>query len=163
MFAKNEVTRPLAMIPSRPFVSITGDSTDSPANTVTVSAGSTEHDSLVRAGSEPVGDREAEGVQVIRIPTRRLDGTTCLALKPLFAAAWKRGASTVVLDMGDVVFVDSLGISALVAEQRRRPRGTRIVVSSLNDFVRDVFEVTQLFQLFDVFGTSSAAVSSVAA
>ena len=163
MFAKNEVTKPLAVLKPRMLVRIEGDIPASPANTGNVSRGSTQPDSPVGVVSKPIGAWVAEDVEVIHIQTRRLDGSTCLALKPLFAAAWKRGAKVVVLDMGNVLFVDSLGISALVAEQRRRPAGTRIVVSSLNDFVRDIFEVTQLFQLFDVFGTSSAALSSVAA
>jgi anti-sigma B factor antagonist len=136
--------------------------------------------SLVRAGADKSGglgqaedadgqrarDRaeEAAGkVEVIRIRTRRLDGGTCLQIRPLLSAAWKRGARTVVIDLSDVVFIDSLGISALISEQRRRPEGARIVVSSLGDFVRDVFEVTQLFQIFDVFASAEAAVASLAA
>ncbi len=102
-------------------------------------------------------------VEVVRIRMRRLDGSTCLTIRPQLSAAWNRGASTVVIDMSNVVFLDSLGISALIAEQRRKPRGTRIVVSSLNEFVRDVFEVTQLFQIFDVYSSSEAAVSTLAA
>lgn len=136
--------------------------------------------SLVRAGGEAAGGKEpgrgtaqeqpedragpAGGkVEVIRIRTRRLDGATCLQIRPLLSAAWKRGARTVVIDMSEVVFIDSLGISALISEQRRRPEATRIVVSALGDFVRDVFEVTQLFEIFDVFATSEAAVASLAA
>jgi anti-anti-sigma factor len=102
-------------------------------------------------------------VEVIKLRTRRLDGGTCLQLRPLLSAAWNHGARTVVLDLQNVVFIDSLGISALISEQRRRPAGTRIVVSALGDFVRDVFEVTQLFEVFDVFGTSEACIASLAA
>lgn len=102
-------------------------------------------------------------VEVVRVQTRRLDGSTCLTIRPLLSAAWRRGVQTVVIDMSEVRFIDSLGISALISEQRRRPQGTRIVVSSLGDFVRDVFEVTQLYELFDVFGSSDAAVASLAA
>jgi len=102
-------------------------------------------------------------LEVLRIKTRRLDGSTCLALRPQLSAVWKRGVTTVIIDMSEVVFLDSLGISALISEQRRRPPGTRIVVSSLCDFVRDVFEVTQLFEVFDVFSDSDAAVAALAA
>ena len=86
-----------------------------------------------------------------------------LSLRPLLQACWERGATVVVLDMGEVVFIDSLGISALISEQRRRPPGTRIVVAGLCDYVRDVFEITQLFQVFDVFLTADAATATHAA
>jgi anti-sigma B factor antagonist len=104
-----------------------------------------------------------ESVVVIRLAARRLDWAAEPTLRAIFAAAWHRRASTVVLDLSDVVYVDSLGLSALIAQHRNRPRGARIVVCSLAEQVRDVFEVTRLVSMFDVFASAEAAVGSLAA
>jgi anti-sigma B factor antagonist len=125
--------------------------------------GETPQEDHPRRPMESHTDLSTGKVEVVKVPIRRLDGSTCLTIRPLLSAAWRRGAQTVVIDMTEVRFIDSLGISALISEQRRRPQGTKIVVSSLGDFVRDVFEVTQLYELFDVFGSSDAAVASLAA
>jgi anti-anti-sigma factor len=63
--------------------------------------------------------------------------------------------------LSNVVYVDSFGVSALIAIARSRPRGTRIVVSSLCEYVRDVFEVTGVFKMFDVFANATTAMKAI--
>jgi anti-sigma B factor antagonist len=57
-----------------------------------------------------------------------------------------------VIDMGDVDFIDSSGICALVGGlNAARHRGCRLVICNLSATVRLIFEITQLDQLFEIF------------
>jgi anti-anti-sigma factor len=102
-------------------------------------------------------------VLTLRVEARRLDSSAAPLLRSLFETAWEAGATTVVLDLSEVVSLDSLGISALIAEQRRRPPGARIVLCAPSEYVRDVLDVTQLFRVFDIFPTAEAAATGLQA
>lgn len=93
----------------------------------------------------------------LRVEARRLDSGAALLLRALLEAAWESKATAVVLDLSEVVSIDSLGISALIAEHRRRPPGARITLCAPSEYVRDVLEVTQLFRVFDIFADAESA------
>lgn len=93
----------------------------------------------------------------LRIEARRLDSSSALLLRSLLETAWEAEALTALLDLSEVVSIDSLGISALIAEQRRRPPGTCIALCAPSEYVREVLEVTQLFRVFDIFPDLEAA------
>jgi anti-anti-sigma factor len=95
--------------------------------------------------------------QAVKFPGRRLDGESGRMLAPLLTGAWQTGVKTVALDLANVDYIDSLGISVLISQHRRRPEEARIVLCELTDNVRDVLEVTQLFRLFDAFASVRAA------
>lgn len=96
-------------------------------------------------------------VEIITLEFKKLDSSASPAFRKAVTSAWDAGASVVVLDMTNVVYIDSLGISALISEQRRRPKGSRITLCSLTDYVQDVLEVTRLVQVFDVYADAQAA------
>ena len=104
----------------------------------------------------------AKNIHVEKLDMRKLDSSASSSLRRKLTAAWEKDADVVVLDMSDVVYIDSLGISALISEQRRRPKGAAIVFCSLGDYVRDVLEVTQLVRVFDIYADAQAARKALA-
>ena len=67
-----------------------------------------------------------------------------------------------VIDMDQVEFIDSSGLGALIACLRRfRKINGDIKLACLNSNVRQVFELTRAFRLFDIFDSSTAAVESI--
>ncbi len=100
------------------------------------------------------------GVELVRLQCKRLNAAAGPELLDALAKAWARGAMCVALDFSEVVYVDSLGISALIAGYRRRPTGARVVLCSLNDYVREVLEITQLVKVFDVYADGNAALKA---
>jgi anti-sigma B factor antagonist len=94
--------------------------------------------------------------EVVKLDARKLDSSSSSALRDAVTSAW-RNASVIVLDLSNVIYIDSLGISALISEQRRRPNGGKIVLCSLTDYVQDVLEVTQLIRVFDIYADVEAA------
>ncbi len=102
-------------------------------------------------------------VITLRVEARRLDSSAALLLRSLFESAWEAKATTVVLDLCEVVSIDSLGIAALIAEHRRRPPGARIALCAPSDYVREVLDVTQLFRVFDIFPDAEGAKAALMA
>jgi anti-anti-sigma factor len=100
--------------------------------------------------------------EIVKLEFRRFNASVGSAVRSRVAVAWATGATTVVLDFTGVANIDSLGVSVLVSEHRRRPPETRIVLCGLNDYVREVLEITQLVRLFDVYATSDAIISAPA-
>jgi len=67
----------------------------------------------------------------------------------------------IVLDMKRVEFIDSSGLGALVASVRwMRELNGDLKLACLNTGVRQVFELTRAFRLFDIFDSTAAAVES---
>ncbi|WP_293127144.1 STAS domain-containing protein [Microcoleus sp. bin38.metabat.b11b12b14.051] len=66
-----------------------------------------------------------------------------------------------VIDMGDVDFIDSSGLCALVGGlNAARHRGCRLVICNLSVTVRLIFEITQLDQLFEIFDSFEQVIST---
>jgi anti-anti-sigma factor len=91
------------------------------------------------------------------VSSRRLDAKAVNALSASVSAEWSAGARVITLDLSAVEEIDSMGIAGLVAMNKRRPAGSRVVLSALCDYVRDIIEVTQLHLVFDIFDSAIAA------
>lgn len=89
---------------------------------------------------------ELDGVVVARLAG---DDTAQLwkALEPLFAA----GRRAVVVDLGEVAFLNSVAIAALIAVRRRAvAQGGRLALAGLRPQLQAVFRVLKLERLFDL-------------
>lgn len=61
-------------------------------------------------------------------------------------------ASTVLVDLKDVSFMDSSGLGVLVsALKTSRSIGKRLCICSINAQVRILFELTSMDQIFEIF------------
>jgi anti-sigma B factor antagonist len=64
----------------------------------------------------------------------------------------------VVLDMGNVSYIDSSGLATLVEIlQRLKRQGGALRLAALQKKVHDLFEVTKLEKLFEIFDTLEKA------
>ena len=84
---------------------------------------------------EPAGD----GVVVVRV-AGEIDTATELRLRDaLLAAVGQRGATHVVVDLAEVVFIDSTGVGALMAARNAAARaGRSLSVRNANGIVGQV-------------------------
>ena len=93
-------------------------------------------------------------------PRGRLDAATAPQLRERLGAMGGQDRQ-MVIDLGQVEFIDSSGLGALVAHVRAlRKLDGDLKLAALNDKVRRVFELTRAFRLFDIFDSSSAAAAS---
>jgi anti-sigma B factor antagonist len=81
-----------------------------------------------------------------------LDIVTSEGVKRQLAELVETGSTPVVtLDMGEVGFVDSSGLGALVAVHHfAEAKGSHLVVRSVPDHVRNLFSLTRLDNLLTV-------------
>jgi anti-sigma B factor antagonist len=73
-----------------------------------------------------------------------------------------QGKTSVVLDLGDVSFIDSTGLSVLLNGLRRvTRRGGRMAIVCTNPTVLRLFEITRLDTTFEIVDSREAAVAAV--
>ena len=73
-----------------------------------------------------------------------------------------QGKTSVVLDLADVSFIDSTGLSVLLNGLRRvTRRGGRMAIVCTNPTVLRLFEITRLDTTFEIVDSRDAAVAAV--
>lgn len=97
---------------------------------------------------------------LVELRENNLDAAKARAFKSLFASIVGKH-TRVVLDMEGVGFVDSSGMSALIACLRDlRGRSGDLRVSSLAPPVRALFELMRMHRLFWIYPSAAEAVRS---
>lgn len=102
-----------------------------------------QSDSALGSKADEPFSIEAEGGTV------RLYGEIDLATAPKLAVVLRTlGGGDVVIDMAEVTFIDAAGLTVLVEAKRRRNGAGTMIIGSASPFVRRVFEITGLEELF---------------
>jgi anti-sigma B factor antagonist len=103
---------------------------------------------------------EAEGVTTAMLPGRALDASNAGDFKAA-ASSLVRPNVKLVFDMGNLDFVDSTGLGALVSclRQAHADQG-EIKLCRLRKPVRALFELVRMHRVFEIFNSSEEAVRS---
>jgi anti-sigma B factor antagonist len=92
-------------------------------------------------------------VKVVQ-PTGLLDGVKANQLRRDIADIVASGANIVLINLQDVTFMDSSGLSALVSALKAvRTAGGKLYLCSINDQVKMVFELTRMDRVFETFSS----------
>lgn len=91
----------------------------------------------------------------------KLDLASAAELKESVKALLEREKNLIHLNLGDVDFINSSGLGALVSlmKEIRMHRG-RLTLSDLAPYVNEIFEITQLSHVFEIYEGAEEAVSS---
>jgi anti-sigma B factor antagonist len=121
-----------------------------------------------------LGDRSEPGANVFAIVEQRpddrttiiacegeLDLSTAPQLKWRLVDALEGGRTAIVVDLGDVNFMDSTALGVLVGVRRSLDVGARLAVVCRHPNVLNVFEVSGLDSAFDMFATRDEALAHV--
>ncbi len=88
----------------------------------------------------------------------RLDAQAGPTLKNLWQQYNEKGFNTILLDLTLVEFIDSIGISSLVAGLKQmRARGGDLKLIGLQPPARAIFELMMLNQVFEIYDTEKDA------
>ena len=83
-------------------------------------------------------------------------------LRSVIEHAFQSGSGAVVLNLKEVSGIDSSGFAELITcEMNVARRGGRVVICSPSPRAREVFLVTQLNTVFNVYETEAQALASV--
>src|SRR3954447_7692024 len=90
-----------------------------------------------------------------------LDMATVPALRGALSGALGRGISRLVIDLGAVTFVDSVGIGAILHCKRRLPAdGLLAVVVAPGSYARVIFDVVGADAIVELFGDRAVAIAA---
>lgn len=104
--------------------------------------------------------KEENGINVLNLKGR-LDLASGSTLKEQVKALFDNERTSIHLNMSEVDFINSSGLGALVSIMKEvRLQKGRLTLSNLAVYVQEIFEITQLANIFEVFTTEQEALNS---
>jgi anti-sigma B factor antagonist len=108
-----------------------------------------------------INTRKVDNVAVVDASGRITLGQETQLLRDTIQRLLEEGQRQVVLNLGDVSFIDSAGIGELVsAFTSARNRGGEMKLLKLTRRVRDVVQITKLYTVFDIRDDEAEAIKS---
>jgi len=104
--------------------------------------------------------REIDGITILQ-PQGRLDAASSKTFKEEVVQRAAKGAKRLVIDLGQVRFLDSSGLGVLVSCLRQfTASGGDIKICGLRPEIQSLFALTRLNKVFDIFATAEEAVAA---
>jgi anti-sigma B factor antagonist len=107
--------------------------------------------------------RQVDGITVLDLSGRITLGEGSVVLRDTIREILGKGEKKILLNLGDVTYIDSSGIGELVsAFTAVRKEGGDLKLLNLTKKVHDLLQITKLYTVFDVKDDEAAAISSYA-
>jgi anti-sigma B factor antagonist len=105
--------------------------------------------------------REISGVTIIDVSGRITLGEGSAMLREMVRDLLGKGQKRIILNLGDVNYIDSSGIGELVSGYTTvRNQGGEVKLLNLTKKVHDLLQITKLYTVFDVHNDEHSAVNS---
>jgi anti-sigma B factor antagonist len=105
--------------------------------------------------------RRDEDMVAILTLSGRLDLANGNKLKEEIKGILENDVTAIHLSLKDLEFVNSSGLGAMVSIMKEiRLRRGRLTLSDMADYVREVFDITQLSHIFEIFPSEEEALRS---
>lgn len=104
----------------------------------------------------------AEGVLIVTVMDRRIDAAVAVRFKDKMQEMAGNSQDRVILDLGQVEFLDSSGLGAVVGAMKHLGRQRRLDLANLTPTVEKVFRITRMDRVFRIFPTTEAALEAAA-
>lgn len=105
--------------------------------------------------------REAQGATVVDLSGRITLGEGSTMLRQVIRDLLQKGDNKIVLNLGDVNYIDSSGIGELVSGFTAvKNQGGELKLLNLTKKVHDLLQITKLFTVFDVYSDERTALGS---
>jgi len=105
--------------------------------------------------------REYSGITLVDLSGRISLGDGSALLRKTVRDLLEEGRTKIILNLGDVNYIDSSGIGELVSGFTAvRNRGGELKLLNLTKKVNDLLQITKLFTVFDVFNDEASAMRS---
>jgi anti-sigma B factor antagonist len=105
--------------------------------------------------------RQVDGITIVDLSGRITLGEGSVVLRDTVKDIASKGQKNIVLNLGDVSYIDSSGIGELVrAFTTVRKQGGDLKLLKLTKKVHDLLQITKLYTVFDVKDDEAAAVKS---
>jgi anti-sigma B factor antagonist len=108
-------------------------------------------------------NRQVDGVTVVDMSGRITLGEGSVVLRDTIRDLIGKGQKKILLNLGDVTYIDSSGIGELVsAFTAVRREGGELKLLNLTKKVHDLLQITKLYTVFDIKDDEATAIKSFA-
>src|SRR5262245_55315027 len=105
--------------------------------------------------------RQAGPVTIVDISGRIVLGEESAALRGIIVDLLNRGQKQILLNLGNVSYIDSSGLGSLVsAFSSVRKQGGELKLLSLTNKAHDALQITKLYTVFDIKDDEAEAIKS---
>ncbi|MEL6522180.1 MAG: STAS domain-containing protein [Pseudomonadota bacterium] len=101
-----------------------------------------------------------DNLMLVKLQADRLDAAVAIEFKDQMRAVTQGGPARVVLDLGQVSFLDSSGLGAVVAAMKHLGNDRRLELADLQPNVEKVFKLTCMDRVFIIHESGDAALAS---
>ena len=101
-------------------------------------------------------------LQVVKVEEPRIDAAIAIQFKDAMRGEMAPEAHRVVLDLGEVAFIDSSGLGAIVATMKHMSKGQKLDLAGLTPAVDKVFRLTRMDSVFAIYPSVDAAMLAAA-
>ncbi len=101
------------------------------------------------------------GALVATVAAERIDAACAVQFKDQVRAIMDGAPDLIVLNMGEVDFVDSSGLGAIVAAMKLADANQKMVLTSLTPTVQRLFSLTRLDSVFAIFAAPADAINDL--
>ena len=111
--------------------------------------------------SMKVSSRQVDGITIVDCSGRITLGEGSVTIRDNVRELLSKGHKKILLNLGDVSYIDSSGIGELVsAFTTVRNQGGELKLLNLTKKVHDLLQITKLYTVFDVKDDEATAVKS---
>lgn len=108
-----------------------------------------------------IASREVDGVTVLDLGGRITLGEGSVQLRESIRDLIGKGQKKILLNLGDVSYIDSSGLGELVsAFTTAKNQGASLKLLNLTNKVKDVLQLTKLYTVFDIYDAEVTAIAS---
>ena len=105
--------------------------------------------------------RQVDGITIVDLSGRITLGEGSVLLRDMVRDLVTKGQRKILLNLGDVTYIDSSGIGELVsAFTTVRNQGGELKLLNLTKKVHDLLQITKLYTVFDVKDDEASAVAA---
>jgi anti-sigma B factor antagonist len=108
-----------------------------------------------------IASREVDGVTVLDLSGRITLGEGSVQLRDAIRDLIGKGQRRILLDLGEVNYIDSSGLGELVsAFTTAKNQGANLKLLKLTKKVHDLLQLTKLYTVFDIYDDEANAIAS---
>jgi anti-sigma B factor antagonist len=105
--------------------------------------------------------RQVDGITIIDLSGRITLGEGSVVLRDTIRDSVGQGVKKILLNLGDVTYIDSSGIGELVSAYTTvRNQGGELKLLNLTKKVHDLLQITKLYTVFDIWDNEASAVTA---
>ena len=108
-----------------------------------------------------LNSRTEGNLQIVSVADSRIDAAIAIEFKDAMRAQTDGASNTVVLDLGQVEFIDSSGLGAIVATMKQMGSSRTLALAGLTPTVEKVFRLTRMDSVFPLFPSLESALEEL--